>query len=58
MNKRKVIGWLVFSLGVPLFFIIVPVSKILTGNYMLGTFIGVLVIASGWILAHPKRNNE
>lgn len=56
MRKRKVIGWLLFALGVPLFFIVVPVSKEITGNFTLGVFIGLLVIGGGWFLAHPKRS--
>ncbi len=54
MKWRKVIGWLLFALGIPLFFIIVAVSKEITGYSALGGFIGFLVIGGGWFLAHPK----
>ena len=58
MKRRKVIGWLLFALGIPLSLVIVTVSKEITGNFTLGIFIAVLVIGGGWILAHPKRKNE
>lgn len=54
MKRRKVIGWLLFALGIPLFFIIVAVSKEITGYYTLGVFIGLLIMGGGWFLAHPK----
>ena len=57
MKWRKVIGWLLFALGIPLYFIVVAVSKEITGNFTLGIFIGALVMGGGWILAHPKRKN-
>lgn len=55
MRWRKVIGWLLFALGIPLFFIVATVSKEITGNFTLGVFIGLLVIGGGWFLAHPKK---
>jgi len=58
VKRRKVIGWLLFALGIPFFFIVVAVSKEITGHFTLGMFIGFLVIGGGWFLAHPKRKNE
>ena len=58
MKRRKVIGWLLFALGIPFFFVVVPISKEVTGNSAIGIFVGVLVIAGDWMLAHPKRKNE
>ena len=55
MKGRKIIGWLLFSLGIPFYFIGVAVSKEITGNYMIGIFIAALVMGGGWILAHPKK---
>ena len=55
MSSRKVIGWILFAIGIPLFFILMTVSKEITGNFTLGIFIGALVIGGGWLLAHPKR---
>ena len=51
---RKVIGWLLFALGIPLSLIIMTVSKEITGNFTIGIFVGILIIASGWFLAHPR----
>ncbi len=58
MSSRKVIGWILFAIGIPLFFILMTVSKEITGNFTLGIFIAVLVMGGGWILAHPKRRKE
>jgi predicted permease len=57
MKRRKVIGWLIFSFGIPILFIASAVSKEIAGSLIPGMFIGALVIGGGWILAHPKRNN-
>ncbi len=58
MKRRKVIGWLLFALGIPFFFIVVAASKEITGNYTLGIFIGFLVMGGGWFLAHPKKKSN
>ena len=58
MKWRKVIGWLLFSLGIPLAFVAVTVSKEITGNMTIGIFIAALIIGGGWFLAHPKKKNE
>lgn len=57
MSSRKVIGWILFALGIPLYFILMTVSKEITGHFTLGIFITALVMGGGWILAHPKRKN-
>ena len=58
MQRRKVIGWLLFALGIPFFFIVVPISKEVTGNSTIGIFVAALVVGGGWFLAHPRRKNE
>lgn len=58
MKRRKVVGWLLFALGIPFFFVATALSREITGNMTIGIFIGLLVIGGGWILAHPKRENE
>ncbi len=58
MNWRKTIGWLLFALGIPFYFIVFAVSKEITGSYTLGIFIGALLIGGGWILAHPKKKSK
>ena len=55
MNWRKTAGWLLFALGIPLYFIVGAISKEITGHFTLGIFIAALVMGGGWILAHPKR---
>ena len=56
-HKRKIIGWLLFALGIPFFFVAVAISKEITGQYTLGIFIGILFMGGGWILAHPKKRD-
>ena len=58
MKRRKVIGWLLFALGIPFFFVATALSREITGNMTIGIFIGALVMGGGWFLAHPKRKNE
>ena len=55
MKWRKVIGWILFTFGIPLYFIAAVVSKEITGHLTLGIFIAALVMGGGWILAHPKK---
>ena len=55
MNWRKTVGWLLFAIGIPLYFIIMAVSKEITGHFTLGIFIAALVMGGGWFLAHPKK---
>ena len=58
MKYRKVIGWILFALGIPLCLIFPALSKVLIGNMAIGIFIAALIIGGGWFLAHPKKKNE
>lgn len=58
MKWRKIIGWLLFALGIPLFFIGAAVSKEITGNMTIGIVVATLVMGDGWFLAHPKNNKQ
>jgi len=58
MKLRKIIGWLFFTLGIPLCLVVMTISKEITGTYTLGIFVGLLVLGGGWFLAHPKRKND
>ena len=55
MKGRKIFGWLLFALGIPLYFILAAMSKEITGHFTLGIFIAALVMGGGWLLAHPKK---
>lgn len=55
MQLRKVIGWILFGLGIPIFFVGAAVSKELFGTMTWGILVGLLITGGGWILAHPKK---
>ena len=57
MKWRKVIGWLLFALGLLFPYIIgeTIVGKAITGHVALDLFISILVMSGGWFLAHPKK---
>ena len=57
MKRRRIIGWVLFALGIPLFFIGGAVSKEITGQFTLIIFPTALLMGGGWILAHPKRKD-
>ncbi|MBA7552542.1 hypothetical protein ES705_45110 [subsurface metagenome] len=54
---RKVIGWVLFGLGIPFLIIATAVSKAATGhlNFTIAILVTALIMGGGWILAHPKR---
>jgi len=59
---RKISGWLLFAVGILYLFIAPTVVKILMdgGNTIFGgmslqIIIAILLIGSGWGLAHPKK---
>ncbi|MBA7547693.1 hypothetical protein ES705_40124 [subsurface metagenome] len=54
---RKVIGWVLFGLGIPFFIVAITISEEMTGfrNISIAMPITFLVMGGGWILAHPKR---
>jgi len=58
MRYRKVIGWLLFALGIPFALVAVTVSREITGSMTIGIFIGLLVVGGGWFLAHTKKKDE
>jgi len=55
VSRRKVIGWLLFALGIPFYFVATVVSKEITGHFTIGIFITALIMGGGWLLAHPKK---
>ena len=55
MNWRKVIGWFLVIIGIPLFVLLAALSKELTGNYALGAFIGIMIIGAGIMLDRSKK---
>lgn len=57
MKWRKVIGWILFALGIPLLFVATAVSKEITGhyNFTIAMLITALVMGGGWFLANPKK---
>ena len=66
MKVKRVIGWILFSVGIPYLFIAPATVKAIadsTGNAVFGGMslqigIAFFSIALGWGLAHPKKKNE
>jgi len=55
VKRGKIIGWLLFALGIPFYFIAAAVSKEITGNMAIGIFLTALIMGGGWMLSHPKK---
>lgn len=62
---KKIIGWLLFAIGILYLFIAPAVVKALMGagsaifgGMTLQMVIAILLIGGGWILAHPKKRQE
>ena len=62
---KKIIGWLLFAIGIPYVIIAPIVVKMLinAGNTIFGGMslqigIAIFIMGIGWILAHPKKRQE
>ena len=58
MKRQKLIGWLLFVIGLLYFGIASAPWSSFPGGLILHIFIAVLVMSGGWALAHPKRKSE
>jgi len=62
---RKVGGWVIFGFGILYLFVAPTVARIqmdagtaIFGGMSLQIGIGIILIGSGWALAHPKKSQE
>ena len=62
---RRVGGWVLFGFGIP-YVIIAPIAarafmdagNAVFGGMSLQIMIGIILIGTGWALAHPKKSQE
>jgi len=62
---RRVGGWVIFGFGI-LYLFIAPIAarafmdagNAVFGGMSLQITIGIILIGSGWALAHPKKSSE